>query len=41
MPLPKGKKNISHNIRELMEHGKSQSQSIAIAMKVAGKSRKP
>ena len=40
MPLKKGEQNIGHNIEELMHHGKSRVQSIAIALKVAGKSRK-
>ena len=42
MPLKKGsgKKTISANIKELMHSGKKQSQSIAIAMSKAGKSRK-
>jgi hypothetical protein len=42
MPLKKGKskKVISENIRREMHAGKSQRQSVAIAMKKAGKSRK-
>ena len=45
MPLIKGKKaktkkGISQNIRTEMHAGKSQNQSIAIAMSEAGKSRK-
>ena len=40
MPLKKGKKNIGYNIRELMSTGRSQKQSVAIAMRVAGKSKK-
>ena len=42
MPLLKGKsqKTISRNISELMHAGHPKNQSIAIAMKMAGKSRK-
>jgi hypothetical protein len=40
MPLKKGKKNIGYNIRELMSTGRSYKQSVAIAMRVAGKSKK-
>ena len=42
MPLMKGssKQAISSNISELMHSGRPQAQSIAIAMKKAGKSRK-
>lgn len=42
MPLAKGKskKVISKNIREEMHSGKPQKQAIAIAMSVAGKSKK-
>lgn len=41
MPLSKGKgkKSISKNIRTEMHAGKPQKQAIAIAMRVAGKSR--
>jgi len=35
MPLKKGKKNVSQNIRKLRKEGKSQKQSVAIAMSVA------
>ena len=45
MPLVKGtkaktRKGISENIKREMEAGKPQKQAIAIAMSVAGKSRK-
>lgn len=42
MPLKSGssKKAISANIKELMRSGKKQKQAIAIAYRVAGKSRK-
>lgn len=36
----KSKKVISENIKTEMEHGKSQKQSIAIALNKAGKSNK-
>lgn len=39
MPLKKGKKNISFNIKELMATGRTQTQSVAIALKVARKSK--
>lgn len=41
MPLKRGssKKTISANIKTEMEHGKPQKQAIAIAMRMAGKSR--
>jgi hypothetical protein len=38
MPLKPGRKNISANIQELMHTGRSRVQSIAIALRVAGKS---
>jgi len=41
MPLKKGLKNIGANISELKATGHSEKQSIAIALKVAGKPRKP
>ena len=40
MPLKKGQRYIGQNIKELMHHGKSQAQSVAIALKVAGKSKR-
>ena len=40
MPLLKGRKNIGKNIKTEMAHGKSHRQAIAIAMKVAGISKK-
>jgi len=42
MPLVKGKSRatISANIRELRHSGRKQSQSVAIAMKKAGKFKK-
>ena len=41
MPLGKGKSKmvISRNISELMHSGRKQPQAIAIAMKIAGKSK--
>jgi hypothetical protein len=40
MPLKKGIKNIGANITELRATGHPEKQSIAIALRVAGKSRK-
>jgi hypothetical protein len=39
MPLLKGKKNIGHNIAEMVKAGHPRNQSIAAAMRVAGKSK--
>ena len=41
MPLKKGKSHIGENIRELMSTGRSEKQSVAIALRVAGKAKKP
>jgi hypothetical protein len=40
MPLLKGRKNIGHNIEVEEAHGKPHKQSVAIALNVAGMSRK-
>lgn len=40
MPLKKGKKAVSSNIRELMRSGRPQRQAVAIALDKAGLSRK-
>ncbi len=41
MPLVKGSSNadVSRNVRELMSTGRDQRQSVAIALRVAGKSK--
>lgn len=39
MPLLKGKSNIGRNIATEMAHGKEHDQAVAIAMRVAGKSK--
>ena len=41
-PLKKGrgKKSVSENVAELMRSGRSREQSVAIAMKQAGRSKK-
>lgn len=43
MPLKKGSSNkvISENIRELIEAGHPQNQAVAIALRMAGKSKTP
>jgi len=42
MPLKPGRSNksVSHNIRKLKKEGYSQDQSVAIALRKAGRSRK-
>jgi hypothetical protein len=42
MPLAKGAnaKTVAKNVKELMASGRSQKQSVAIALKTAGKSNK-
>ena len=39
MPLLKGEANIGRNIRIEMKQGKPHKQAVAIALRVAGKSR--
>lgn len=41
MPLMKGKKHIGANIKEMMSSGRPHQQAVAIAMKEAGKSKRP
>lgn len=43
MPLQHGSSDqaVSANIKELMASGKRQNQAVAIAMRVAGRSKKP
>lgn len=43
MPLAKGKSKraVSSNIAELRRSGRPEKQAVAIAMKTAGKSKKP
>jgi hypothetical protein len=38
MPLKAGKKNIGHNIKTEMAHGKPKAQAVAIALDTARKS---
>lgn len=40
MPLSKGKKNVSKNIKKLVHEGYEQKQAVAIAMNVAKKKKK-
>jgi len=40
MPLKKGKKNVSSNIKKLMKEGRTQKQAVAIALETARKKRK-
>lgn len=40
MPLKPGKENIGKNIKELESTGRKKSQSIAIALRVAGEDKK-
>lgn len=40
MPLKKGKKNIGKNIKTEMAQGKSKKQAVAVAMSMAGMSKK-
>ncbi len=40
MPLKKGKKNISSNIKKLRGEGKKQDQAVVIALNVAKKKKR-
>jgi hypothetical protein len=40
MPLKRGKKNVGKNIKRLRKEGKPLKQSIAIALRVAGVSKR-
>lgn len=40
MPLYKGEKNMGKNISTLTKEGKKREQAIAIALSIAGKSKK-
>jgi hypothetical protein len=40
MPLLKGKKNVSRNIRELVKSGRPQNQAVAIALSMLKRRKK-